>query len=51
MTSKPEDPHFEQIVNELQEVDNDVNKLVLYSVFLRLPLGTKDKGKDLQLVV
>ncbi|KAI6205299.1 hypothetical protein M3Y94_00776500 [Aphelenchoides besseyi] len=32
-----EDPHFEQVVNELAEIQTEVDKLIAYSVFTRLP--------------
>ncbi|CAD5233996.1 unnamed protein product [Bursaphelenchus xylophilus] len=40
------DPHFENIVNELNEVTTIADKLVFYSVYLRPPAGSKDKGPN-----
>lgn len=41
MTLK-EDLHFEQIHNELQEIQTEVEKLLFYSVFIRLPGGVNE---------
>jgi len=37
-----EDPHFEQVFNELQEIQVEVDKLQFYSVFIRLPNGVSE---------
>jgi hypothetical protein len=44
--SLKEDLHFEQIHNELQEIQTEVEKLLFYSVFIRLPTGANaNQGK------
>lgn len=37
-----EDPHFEQVHNELQEIQTAAEKLMFYSVFIRLPNGVSE---------
>jgi hypothetical protein len=37
-----EDPHFEQVYNELHEIQLEVDKLQFYSVFIRLPNGVSE---------
>lgn len=40
--SLKEDLHFEQISNELTEIQQEVDKLQFYSVFVRLPAGISE---------
>ncbi|CAD5229849.1 unnamed protein product [Bursaphelenchus okinawaensis] len=44
--STTNDPHFENIAEEVTEVNTDADKLVFYSVYLRPPAGSKDKGPN-----
>ena len=39
-----EDPNFEQIVNELRDIQTKVDVLVFGSVFLRRPMGLPTEG-------
>lgn len=51
MTLK-EDPHFEDIVNEIKEIQTNVDSLLFGSVFLRLPVGlTPEKGSKVYFFV
>jgi hypothetical protein len=43
-----EDPHFEQIVNEIKEIQSIVDGVLYGSVFLRRPrgLGEDEQGRE-----
>lgn len=44
-TAVVDDPHFEQVGNELKEIQAKVDSLLFGSVFLRLPKGLSDDDK------